>query len=80
MFGLNNVIERVIKQYSKETHINNPPNQEPTPHPFLISNILLHDILLLESRLYTLKYDPNQKKRMLKRTNELNRRIDKKSG
>ena len=79
VFGLNNVIEKVIKQYSKEINSNDPPNQEPAPHPFLISNTLLHDVLLLESRSYTLKYAANQKERMLRRTKELNRRIDKKS-
>ena len=79
VYGLNNVIERVIKQYSKETNTNNPLNQEPTPHPFLISNILLHDILLLESRSYTLKYAANQKTKMLRKVKELNQRIDEKS-
>ena len=59
VFGLNNVIERVIKQYSKGTNNNDPPNQEPTPHPFLISNTLLHDVLLLEGRSYILKYVAN---------------------
>ena len=79
VYGLNNVIERVIKQYSKETNTNNPLNQEPTPHPFLISNILLHDVLLLESRSYTLKYAANQKEKMLRKVKVLNRRIDEKS-
>ena len=76
---MNNVIERVIRQYSKETNSNDPPNQEPAPHPFLISNTLLHDVLLLESRSHTLKYASNQKKKMLRRTNELNKKIDEKA-
>ena len=79
VFGLNNVIEGVIKQYSKEANSNDPPNQELALHPFLISNTLLHDMLLLESRSHTLKYAANQKKKMLRRTNELNKKIDEKA-
>ena len=63
VFGLNNVIEGVIKQYSKEGNRNDSPSQEPALHPFLISNTLLHDVLLLESRSHTLKYAANQKKK-----------------
>merc|ERR1711873_90461 len=47
--------------------------------PFLISCSLLHDVLLLESRSYTLKYATNQKRKLLKKTEELNRKIDKKA-
>lgn len=79
VFGMNNVIEKVIKQYSKHTNTNDLPNQELTPNPFLISHVLLHDVLLLESRLYTLKYAANQKERMLRKVRELNRKIDKKA-
>ena len=75
VFGMNNVIERVIKQYSKDTNTSDPLNQEPTPHPFLIS----HDVLLLESRSYTLKYAANQKEKMLRKVKELNRMIDEKA-
>ena len=79
VFGLNNTIERVIKQYSKNSNGNNSPSQEPALHPFLISHTLLHDVLLLESRSHTLKYASNQKKKLLKRTEELNRKIDEKA-
>ena len=77
VFGLNNTIERVIKQYSKCSIENNSLSQEPTLSPFLISHTLLHDVLLLESRSHTLKYASNQKKKLLKRTEELNRRLTK---
>ena len=78
-FGINNVIERVIKQYSKDTNASDPLNQEPTPNPFLVPYVLLHDVLLLESRSYTLKYAANQKEKMLRKVKELNRRIDEKA-
>ena len=55
VFGLNNTIEGVIKQYSKSNINYNPPSQEQTLSPFLISNSLSHDVLLLESRSHTLK-------------------------
>ena len=80
VFGLNNTIEGVIKQYSKSNINYNPPSQEQTLPPFLISNSLLHDVLLLESRSYTLKYAANQKRKLLKKTEELNMKIDEKAG
>ena len=79
VFGLNNTIEGVIKQYSKSNIEYNSPSQEQTLSPFLISNTLLHDVLLLESRSHTLKYASNQKRKLLKRTEELNKKIDKKA-
>ena len=79
VLGLNDVIQGVIKQYSKEGHRNDSPSQEPALHPFLISYTLLHDVLLLESRSHTLKYAANQKRKMLKRTEELNKKIDEKA-
>ena len=80
VFGLNNKIEGVIEQYSSSITNCNPPSQEQTLPPFLISNSLLHDVLLLESRSYTLKYAANQKRKLLKKTEELNRKIDEKAG
>ena len=59
--------------------MNNSLSQEPALHPFLISHTLLHDVLLLESRSHTLKYASNQKRKLLKRTEELNRKIDEKA-
>ena len=79
VFGLNNRIEGVIKQYSSCTTNCNPPSQEQALPPFLISCSLLHDVLLLESRSYTLKYAANQKRKLLKKTEELNRKIDEKA-
>ena len=79
VFGLNNKIEGVIKQYSSCTTNCNPPSQEQALPPFLISCSLLHDVLLLESRSYTLKYAANQKRKLLKKTEELNKKIDEKA-
>ena len=80
IFGLNSTIEGVIKQYSKSNINYNSPSQEQALSPFLISNTLLHDVLLLESRSHTLKYAANQKRKLLKKTEELNKKIDEKAG
>ena len=37
VFGMNNIIEKVIDQYSKQTNADDLPDQEPTPKPLLIS-------------------------------------------
>ena len=82
MFGVNNDIERVIEQYSEQTNLEGPtnsPGQKPASSPLLISHILLHDVLLIEIRSYTLKYAASQKKKMLKKTKELNDFIDEKA-
>ena len=79
VFGLNNRIEAVIEQYSINKIGDNPPGQEQTLTPFLILCSLLHDVLLLESRSYTLKYAANQKRKLLRKTEELNRKIDEKA-
>ena len=58
VFGCNNVIERIISQYSEQKNlVNSPelPDQEPASRPLLITHTLLHDILLLEVRAYILK-------------------------
>ena len=39
----------------------------------------MHDVLLLESRSHILKYASNQKRKLLKKTEELNRKIDEKA-
>ena len=75
VFGCNNVIERTILQYSEQENlVNSPelPDQEPASCPFLITHTLLHDVILLEVRAYSLKYVANMKRKMLKRTDELN--------
>ena len=79
IFGMNNVIEGVINQYANNEVTSSSPDQGPAPRPLLISNVLLHDVLLLESRSYTLKYAASQKERMLKKLKDLNRKIDKKA-
>ena len=75
VFGVNNVIERVISQYSEQQNFDaspKQPNQKPASRPLLISHILLHDVLLLEIRAFSLKYAADEKKKMLRRTKELN--------
>ena len=44
----------------------------------LISHTLLHDVILLEARAYSLKYAAKMKRKMLKRTEELNDLIKQK--
>ena len=82
VFGCNNVIERIISQYSEQNFfVNSPelPDQEPASLPLLITHTLLHDILLLEVRAYPLKYAANMKRKMLKRMEELNDLIEGKA-
>ena len=82
VFGMNSVIERVIEQYSKSYSPlgpNDSPDQNPAYSPLLISHVLLHDVLLIESWSYTLKYAASQKGKMLRRTKDLNNRIDEKA-
>ena len=82
VFGMNNVIERVIEQYSKNDNPlgpNDSPDQNPASSPLLISHVLLHDVLLIESWSYTLKYAASQKEKRLRRTKDLNDQIDKKA-
>ena len=80
IFGMNNVIERVIDQYSNNESPNSSPDQRPTPRPFkLICHVLLHDILLIKSWSHTLKYAANQKEKMLRRMKDLTNKIDEKA-
>ena len=82
VFSVNNVIERVIEQYSEQTNIWGPansPGQKPASSPSLISHILLHDVLLIEIRSYTLEYAVSQKENFLKKTKGLNDLIDEKA-
>ena len=81
VFGCNNVIEKTILQYSEQK---NPmvspelPDQVLASRSLLISHTLLHDVILLEVRAYSLKYSANMKRKMLKRTEELNDLIEQK--
>ena len=82
VFAMNNVIERVIEQYSKNDNPLGPnvsPDQNPASSLLLISHVLLHDVLLIESQSYTLKYAASQKEKMLRRTKDLNEHIDDKA-
>ena len=54
-------------------------DQESASRPLLISHTLLHDVLLLEVRTYTLKYAANVKRKMLKKTEDLNNLIEQKA-
>ena len=81
VFGCNNVIERTIMQYSEQKNLVDSPklaDQTLTSHSLLISHTLLHDIILLEVRAYSLKYAANMKRKMLKRMEELNDLIEQK--
>ena len=81
MFGCNNVIEKTILQYSEQKNpIVSPglPDQVLASRSLLISHTLLHDMILMEIRAYSLKYAANMKKKMLKRTEELNDLIEQK--
>ena len=73
---MNNVIERVIDQYSNNESTNSSSDQGLAPRPLLISHVLLYDILFLKSRSHTLKYAANQKEKMLRRLKDLNSKID----
>ena len=54
------------------------PDQVLASHTLLISHTLLHDVILLEGRAYSSKYAAKMKKKMLKRTKELNDLIEQK--
>ena len=54
------------------------PDQVLASRSLLISHTLLHDVILLEVRAYSLKYAANMKRMMLKRTGELNDLIEQK--
>ena len=66
IFGVNQTMERVIKQYSDNRSAGTSQEQEPAPKPLLISFSLLHDVILLESRSFALRYAADQKRKMLK--------------
>ena len=72
-------MERVIKQYSDNSYVEAPHNQEPTPKPLLIPFTLLHDVILLESRSFALRYAAEQKRGMLHTMTDLCRKIDEKA-
>ena len=78
IFGINHTLERVIKQYSNNVNIEAPQTQEPTPKPLLIPHTLLHDVLLLESRSFALRYAAEQKRKMLHTMADLCKKIDEK--
>ena len=54
------------------------PDQVLASRTLLISHTLLHDVTLLEARAYSLKYTAKMKRRMLRRTKELNDLIEQK--
>merc|ERR1711867_412837 len=71
--------ERVIEQYSDNISEGTSQELEPTPKPLLISFSLLHDVILLESRSFTLRYAAEKKMKMLKTMSDLCRKIDEKA-
>ena len=81
MFGCNNVIEKTILQYSEQKNpIASPelPDQVLASRSLLISHTLLHDVILMEARAYSLKYAAKMKRKMLRKTEELNDLIEQK--
>ena len=78
VFGMNNTLERVIKQYSSN-NLEPPGTQEPTLIPLMIPHTLLHDVMLMESRSFALKYAAEQKRKMLQTLTDLGKRIDEKA-
>merc|ERR1711895_332248 len=79
IFGVNQLMGRVIEQYSDACSEGTSQEPEPTPRPLLISFSLLHDVILLESRGFALRYAADQKRRMLKTKSEYCRKIDEKA-
>ena len=78
VFGCNNVIEKTILQYSEQKNpIVSPefPDQALASRTLLISHTLLHDVILLQARAYSLKYAAKMKRKMVNRTEELNKLI-----
>merc|ERR1711888_78627 len=78
VFGINNTLERVIEQYS-DNNFEPPGTQVPTLKPLLIPHTLLHDVLLMESRSFALKYAAEQKRKMLQSITDLGKKIDRKA-
>ena len=79
IFGINHTMERVIEQYSDKGCIEAPYTQEPTPKPLLIPFTLLHNVILIESRSFALRYAAEQKRKMLSTMADLCRKIDEKA-
>ena len=79
IFGMNHTFERVINQYTNNVGVDTPELHEPTSKPLLIPYSLLHDVLLIESRSFALRYAAEQKRKMLSTIADLNKRIDEKA-
>ena len=69
----------VINHYTNNVGVDTPELHEPTSKPLLIPHSLLHDVLLIESRSFALRYAAEQKKKMLSTIADLNKRIDEKA-
>ena len=71
IFVCNEVIMKTILQYSEHpkdlTDSQPPHNQVLTYAPPLISYSLLHDVILLEARAYSMKYSAKLKRELLRR-------------
>ena len=78
MFSINNTLERVIEQYSNN-NFKPSGTQVPTLKPLLIPHTLLHDMILMESRSFALKYAAEQKRKMLSTITDLEKKIDTKA-
>ena len=79
IFGCNNVIKKTIFAYSEYKHCRAteyPPDHEIPSIPSEISSTLLHDVILMECREYTLKYQAERKKEMSRKSRMINDKIE----
>ena len=79
IFGCNNVIKKTIISYSEYKHCTAteyPPDQEIPSIPSEISSTLLHDVILMECRAYTMKFQAEKKKEMIRKSRMINDRIE----
>ena len=79
IFGCNNVIKKPIISYSEYKHCRAtayPPDHEIPSIPSEISYTLLHDVILMECRAYTLKYQSEKRKETIKKGKRINDEIE----
>ena len=78
--GCKKIIRKKIMLYSEhDLNPDDPPEQfdkalaSASP---LISSTLLHDVILLEARAYSPKYDAKLRRKLLRRTRDLNKNMN----
>ena len=76
--GCNGVIASTMKAYSSRLNkIHNPSAEQCTTAEFDMSYTLLHDVILMEVRAYTMKFVAEQKREEQQMKRTLEERIDK---